>query len=81
MTLEEANEARATETLNQATAEALKEFNDAKAPCWDKCYKAQRRAWREYEKDIAPLEIICHTKIASASRAYSKATENRGNTT
>lgn len=63
--------------LHRATDHALKKFNEAKTPFWNKCYRARALVWRQYEKDIAPLEKICDREIARASRAYTRATQNK----
>lgn len=71
-------ETKEEKALHKATDRALKKFNKAKTPFWNKCYRARALAWRQYEKDIAPLEKTCDREIARASRAYTRATQNKG---
>jgi len=71
-------ETPAEKKLHRATDRALREFNKAKTPYYNKCYRARMAAWNQYEKDIAPLERTCNRRIARASRAYTRATQNEG---
>jgi len=64
--------------LHRATDRALHKFYLTREPAWNKLQKALRAAWRQYDKDIAPFEKVCDREIARASRAYTKATQNKG---
>lgn len=77
MKLTKAIETPAAKTLHRATDRALKKFRLGQQPAWDKLYKALRAAWRQYEKEVDPIEQICNREIAKASRAYTKATQNK----
>lgn len=78
MTLTKAIETPEEKKLHRATDRALKKFRLAKQPAWDRLQKALPLAWRQYDRDIAPFEQACDREIAKASRAYTKATQNKG---
>ena len=60
----------------EAIDKALDKLHQARAPIWDKCYRAREEAWKVYEMEMVPYERICNLEISEATRAYPGAKYN-----